>query len=377
MPRDGSNVYHRPAGTDAVPNTSVESSKYNNNVADVEQDLNTPRPIVAGGTGANNAATALINLSAETALQLVTNYASNMFVAGSFYSAATATGAPVAGHAFVGICWYVDANNMFIEARDRDDSVQPGARYVRQMKAGVWSSWIRSDDINAVASGLLSVSGTPALNNFATWAGPTALGGVAITGLVKGNGASPPAAAVANTDYLPISAAALSASPAVDNNTTLVATTAYVLGQAGAAAPAMNGVAAAGSAIRWARQDHVHPVDTSRMAVAGGQTITGGFRITSYNIGTLSSGSYAPDPYNGNYQYYTNNGAHTLSAPSSDCAIDVLITNGASAGNLALSGYTIAAGNAGDPYVLNNAYHFIFSIRRIASVSTLVIKALQ
>ena len=55
MPRDGSGVYSQPY-PDVVSGTTIESAKYNGNVNDVEQDLNTPRPIVAGGTGATNAA---------------------------------------------------------------------------------------------------------------------------------------------------------------------------------------------------------------------------------------------------------------------------------------------------------------------------------
>jgi hypothetical protein len=141
MPRDGSNVYHRPPGTDAVTDTTIESSKYNAFVADVEQDLNTPRPIVAGGTGASDAATAIANLGGERAAQVVTNYDSQVFVAGSFYSASTATNPPVTGHSFAGICYVSDAANMVIEARDLDGTVQPGRNWVRQKKAGVWSAW--------------------------------------------------------------------------------------------------------------------------------------------------------------------------------------------------------------------------------------------
>src|SRR4051812_25275178 len=139
MPRDGSNVYHRPPGTDAVTDTTIESSKYNAFVADVEQDLNTPRPIVAGGTGASDAATAIANLGGERAAQVVTNYDSQVFVAGSFYSASTAPNPPVTGHSFAGICYVSDAANMVIEARDLDGVTQPGRNWVRQKKAGVWS----------------------------------------------------------------------------------------------------------------------------------------------------------------------------------------------------------------------------------------------
>lgn len=52
MPRNGSGVFSAPAGTTATPNTKIESAKYNAFVADLTNDLNLARPIVAGGTGA-------------------------------------------------------------------------------------------------------------------------------------------------------------------------------------------------------------------------------------------------------------------------------------------------------------------------------------
>jgi hypothetical protein len=55
---------------------------------------------------------------------------------------------------------------------------------------------------------------------------------------------------------------------AVDTNSVALATTAYVVGQAGSATPLVNGTAAVGTSLRYARQDHVHPTDTSRAAVA-------------------------------------------------------------------------------------------------------------
>ena len=51
---------------------------------------------------------------------------------------------------------------------------------------------------------------------------------------------------------------------AIDTNTTQVATTAFVLGQAGTSNPTMNGSAIVGTSLRFSRQDHVHPSDTSR-----------------------------------------------------------------------------------------------------------------
>ena len=128
MPRDGSGIYHTPPGTDGVPDTTIDSAKYNTNVHDVETDLNTPRPIVAGGTGASDQAGALFNMSGEEAAQVVTNWDSMVWVPGSFYAASSATGtAPANGHAFAGICYINEplANpptnqNLVVEARDLD-----------------------------------------------------------------------------------------------------------------------------------------------------------------------------------------------------------------------------------------------------------------
>jgi len=142
--------------------------------------------------------------------------------------------------------------------------------------------------------------------------------------------------------------------------------------------PLMDGTAAVGTSLLYARADHVHPTDTSRMAVAGGQTITGGFNFTPANLGTISSGTLTPNPLTANYQYYTNNGAHTIAVPGSDCAIDILMTNGASAVIPTFSGsYTVASGNTGDALTATSASKFIISIRRINAISTYVIKALQ
>lgn len=61
---------------------------------------------------------------------------------------------------------------------------------------------------------------------------------------------------------------------AADTNTTQGATTAFVLGQAGSSNPMMDGTAAVGTSLRYSRQDHVHPTDTSRAPTAN-PTFTG------------------------------------------------------------------------------------------------------
>ena len=58
-------------------------------------------------------------------------------------------------------------------------------------------------------------------------------------------------------------------------------------------------------------------------------------------------------------------------------AIDILITNGASAGSITFSGFTANAGNVGDTYDTGNGNRFILMVRRINGISTYVFKALQ
>lgn len=54
----------------------------------------------------------------------------------------------------------------------------------------------------------------------------------------------------------------------VDTSTTQLATTGFVVGQAGSATPLMDGIAAVGTSTRFARADHVHPTDTTLAPLA-------------------------------------------------------------------------------------------------------------
>lgn len=68
-----------------------------------------------------------------------------------------------------------------------------------------------------------------------------------------------------------------------DTNTTQVATTAFVLGQAASTNPVINGTAAAGTSTRYARADHVHPTDTTRAPLAS-PTFTGTVTVGANGI---------------------------------------------------------------------------------------------
>jgi len=120
------------------------------------------------------------------------------------------------------------------------------------------------------------------------------------------------------------------------------------------------------------------PSSTSTVLTTGNTaTITKGYQVTPYSIGTLAS-TLTPDPANGNYQYATAGAtACTISPPSSDCAIDILVTN-SSAGGISFAGGSVwTVGTTGDTYNTTGTNKFILSIRRINSVATYVWKALQ
>jgi hypothetical protein len=85
--------------------------------------------------------------------------------------------------------------------------------------------------------------------------------------------------ATAASTYAPLASPALTGTPtaptaATSTNTTQVATTAYVVGQAGTSTPVVNGTAAVGTSLLYARQDHVHGTDTTRAPLAS-PTFTG------------------------------------------------------------------------------------------------------
>lgn len=97
----------------------------------------------------------------------------------------------------------------------------------------------------------LTITPTPATNNaisLAPTGGLTTVGGgLTVTGTIAGP----------------------TTTQAVDTNTTALASTAFVLGQASAALPLIDGTAAVGTSTRWSREDHKHPTDTTRAALSG------------------------------------------------------------------------------------------------------------
>jgi hypothetical protein len=89
---------------------------------------------------------------------------------------------------------------------------------------------------------------------------------------------------------------ARSVTPIVNDNSTCIATTAWYIGQGGTATPLMDNIGACGTSNLFARQDHVHPSDTSRVAKSG-DTMTGALIINSdlTVTGVTKLGNVTPD----------------------------------------------------------------------------------
>jgi len=106
--------------------------------------------------------------------------------------------------------------------------------------------------------------------------------------------------------------------------------------------------------------------------------ITVGYNVQTFNAGSnlASYSTWVPNPSNGNYQFANTNGALTIAVPPANCAIDILIINGPTTGAITFSGYTVGS-TTGDTYATTAVNKYILSIRRLASWSTYVWKALQ
>lgn len=119
-----------------------------------------------------------------------------------------------------------------------------------------------------------------------------------------------------------------------------------------------------------------HASDTSlarsaagRLSVEGknalllGQTdvLTSGYAATPYSAGTKSTGTFTPDEANGNFQYATSGGAHTLAPPTNSCTLIILYANGASAGTVTTSGFTKVTG---DSFTTTNGHEFMLYITK-------------
>ncbi|WP_313078356.1 hypothetical protein [Agrobacterium pusense] len=125
MPRNGSGIYSKPAGTTAVPNTTIESSKYNQVIDDLVQDANSPRPVFAGGTGGATPAEAQVNIGVDPKLSYASKSGNYTAVAADNNTAIRFTAAAtlsLTAAATLGTNWHA-----IITAGNGDVTIDPDA----------------------------------------------------------------------------------------------------------------------------------------------------------------------------------------------------------------------------------------------------------
>lgn len=157
---------------------------------------------------------------------------------------------------------------------------------------------------------------------------------------------------------------------AANTNTTQIATTAFVLGQANSTATtiAMNGTQAAGTSLLYARADHVHPTDTSRAPLASPSftgTPTAPTPATGNNSTLLATTAYVQ----ANLTNYVTTGTLASYAQLSGANFSGAITTGSTLGfgsrtgqHLNLYGTTYAAGIQSNTLYFRSASRFSFHV---------------
>lgn len=108
------------------------------------------------------------------------------------------------------------------------------------------------------------------------------------------------------------------------------------------------------------------------------QTFSGGLRLVPFNLGTAAVGSTVVlDSGSGPIQRLINNGAFTMSPPTSDGELDLLVTNAATAGAITFAAGWNVGSNTGDSYTTTSTNKFILMVRTINALPTYAWKALQ
>lgn len=114
----------------------------------------------------------------------------------------------------------------------------------------------------------------------------------------------------------------------------------------------------------------------SRVTSDADDTLTGGYKTTAYNDGTISSGTYTPTPSGGNMKRIVNGGAFTLADPTAagDYTMVIQITNSATAGTITLSGFSRTIGNS---FTTTSGHDFFVYITKCNGFTLANVVALQ
>jgi hypothetical protein len=129
-----------------------------------------------------------------------------------------------------------------------------------------------------------------------------------------------------------------------------------------------------GNSLQWIQISPAIPGPSDFVPRSQTTNIVAGYTFTPNNLGNIPN--FTINPALGNYQYGSNTAARTWTAPTADCAVDILVTNSATAGAITFSGFTVGA-SIGDPLTTNSGDKFVISIRRIHGISSYYVRALQ
>lgn len=134
-----------------------------------------------------------------------------------------------------------------------------------------------------------------------------------------------------------------------------------------AASLVTTGAGAATLAFPASPATYTYPGATATLAslTTADQTLSGGANVTSFSIGTVSTGTTTIDCGKGPLQFLTNGGSFTLAAPAADGSCVVQIINNASAGSVIFSGFTTNSLYVGGALTTTNTNKFMVSITRI------------
>ena len=99
-----------------------------------------------------------------------------------------------------------------------------------------------------------------------------------------------------------------------------------------------------------------------------------GYTHAVHAIGTVESGTVTPLAANGHLQSLTNNGAFTLAPPVTNTTLVIHVTNGAAAGAITTSGWTLVDG---DDLTVTDEDQFLLYAATSGDVSHLSVRALQ
>jgi len=307
--------------------------------------LTTPLSLTQGGTGATNAADARTNLGITGGGSVI-----SVDVSGGT-TGLTTSGGPITNSGTITI---------------------GGTLAIASGGTGATTAGTALTALGAAPLASPALTGTPTSPTAAVDTSTTQIATTAfITGqastvapLINGTAAAGTSLRYARQDHVhptdttraPLASPALTGTPtsttaAVDTSTTQIATTAFVTGQAASVAPLINGTAAAGTSLRYARQDHVHPTDTTRAPLAS-PTFTGTVTIPA---GASISG-YATSGANSNITSLTGlttplsiSQGGTGATNATDARTNLGITGGGSVTSVAVSGGTTGLTTSGGP----------------------------